>query len=106
MMFIEVEAPHGTAYVRADRIESVCPIAQDDNPMIDNDTPRTMIAMISSPEDAWFVIDDTATVMEKINHEIKHLSLQTVEGVNKRTIQRIEGQMITLLNRTQGMGEP
>ena len=102
-MFIEVTLPHGIAYLRADRIESVMPIAQDpDLGRIDDETQRTIITLIGSNESDWWVSEDAETIMERIHAEIRDMCQLTFQGVNSRTIKRMENQIVTLLNRTSG----
>ena len=103
-MFIAVTLPHGIAYLRADRIESVMPIAQSEAEKINGQSHqhRTMITMIGGEEDAWWVAEETPFVIDKIMHEIRQISLIGTAGVNHRTIERMENQIVTLLNRTSG----
>ena len=68
-MFIAVTLPHGIAYLRADRIESVMPIAQSEIDRVTGNNPdshihRTMITMISGSDDnEWWVSEDADTIM-------------------------------------------
>ena len=70
-MFIEVTLPHGIAYLRADRIESVMPIAQSDDNRMDDDQPRTMIDMIGSSEEiSWWVTEPASIIMDRVKHQL------------------------------------
>ena len=64
-MFIAVTLPHGTAYLRADRIESVMPIRQ--NPAHGDNQLKTMITMIGGEESDWWIAEDADTIMCDIN---------------------------------------
>ena len=70
-MFIEVTLPHGTAFIRADRIESVMPIAQEETVREGLTQPITMIDMIGSSEEiSWWVTEPVCIIMDRVKHQL------------------------------------
>lgn len=62
-MFIKVTLPHGTTYLRADRIQSVMPIAEGD--YTSKNGIRSEIIMMNDTE-GWWVQEDAFTILERI----------------------------------------
>jgi uncharacterized protein YlzI (FlbEa/FlbD family) len=60
-MFINATVPNGVVYLRADRIESVCPQVETST------TGESVITMINGKE--WYVKEETSFLMDKIYYQ-------------------------------------